>query len=111
MNIAIAASPSQTDWSIPITGMTCASCVARVEKALARLPGVSSASVNLATETASLRRGPELHAGTITGTVEAAGYSVPLQTVQLALSGMTLNPAVTNPQGADFWSAKEAESG
>jgi Cu+-exporting ATPase len=40
---------------ISISGMTCASCVARVEKALARVPGVESASVNLATETASVR--------------------------------------------------------
>jgi len=70
MNTAIAASPSQTDGSFPVAGMTCASCVARVENALARLSGVSSASVNLATETASLRAGPELHACTVTGAVE-----------------------------------------
>jgi Cu+-exporting ATPase len=100
MNIATAASPSQTDWSFPVAGMTCASCVARVEKALARLPGVASASVNLATETASLRAGPKLHAGTITGAVEAAGYSVPLQTVQLALSGMTCASCVARVEKA-----------
>ena len=100
MNIATAASPSQTDWSFPVEGMTCASCVARVEKALARLPGVSSASVNLATETVSLRAGSELHAGTITGAVEAAGYSVPLQTLQLALSGMTCASCVARVEKA-----------
>ena len=55
MITAIAPTHSQIDWSFPVSGMTCASCVARVEKALARLPGVSSASVNLATETATLR--------------------------------------------------------
>ena len=38
-----------------IGGMTCASCVARVEKALNRVPGVLSASVNLATERATVR--------------------------------------------------------
>ena len=43
--------PSQT-FDIAIGGMTCASCVARVEKALDRVPGVLSASVNLATESA-----------------------------------------------------------
>jgi copper chaperone CopZ len=63
MSTAIAASPSQADWSFLVAGMTCASCVACVEKVLARLSGVSLASVNLATETASLR------AGTITGAV------------------------------------------
>ncbi|MEY8878332.1 MAG: heavy metal-associated domain-containing protein, partial [Leptothrix sp. (in: b-proteobacteria)] len=35
---------------LPITGMTCASCAGRVERALARVPGVQAASVNLATE-------------------------------------------------------------
>jgi Cu+-exporting ATPase len=40
--------------NIPIEGMTCASCVARVEKALQDVPGVSRASVNLATERAAV---------------------------------------------------------
>ncbi|HYD58701.1 MAG TPA: heavy metal-associated domain-containing protein, partial [Burkholderiales bacterium] len=39
---------------LPIEGMTCASCVNRVEKALKKVPGVASAEVNLATETASV---------------------------------------------------------
>ena len=38
---------------LPIEGMTCASCVARVEKALKKVPGVGSAEVNLATEIAT----------------------------------------------------------
>ena len=38
----------------PVTGMTCASCVNRVEKALKKVPGVLDASVNLATEQASV---------------------------------------------------------
>ena len=40
---------------LPITGMTCASCVARVEKGLARVPGLLQASVNLATAIAEVR--------------------------------------------------------
>ena len=46
---------SDTEIDIGIGGMTCASCVARVEKALSKVPGVASASVNLATETARIR--------------------------------------------------------
>ena len=40
--------------SFPVEGMTCASCVRRVEKAIAAVPGVESASVNLATERAAV---------------------------------------------------------
>ena len=40
---------------LPIEGMTCASCVARVEKALLKVPGVTGAAVNLATETATVQ--------------------------------------------------------
>jgi cation transport ATPase len=39
---------------LPISGMTCASCVARVEKAIAKVPGVQQASVNGATDSARL---------------------------------------------------------
>jgi Cu+-exporting ATPase len=41
--------------SIDIEGMTCASCVSRVEKALAKIPGIEAATVNLATEQARIR--------------------------------------------------------
>ena len=41
--------------SIPVEGMTCASCVSRVEKAIRAVPGVTEASVNLATERADVR--------------------------------------------------------
>jgi copper chaperone CopZ len=44
--------PARLD--LPIEGMTCASCVARVERALQKLPGVTEATVNLATESASV---------------------------------------------------------
>ena len=43
------------DWNLPIEGMTCATCVTRVERALQAMPGVVEASVNLATEAASVR--------------------------------------------------------
>jgi Cu+-exporting ATPase len=46
--------PSHTTIDIGIGGMTCASCVMRVEKALKRVPGVDSATVNLATESARI---------------------------------------------------------
>ena len=47
-----------TDVALHVEGMTCASCVTRVEKALLKVPGVLLASVNLATEQAARRREP-----------------------------------------------------
>ncbi|MGI6635799.1 MAG: heavy metal translocating P-type ATPase [Christensenellales bacterium] len=50
----LAFEPEYQRASIPIAGMTCAACFSRVEKALSGMPGVASAAVNLATETASI---------------------------------------------------------
>ena len=61
-----------------IDGMTCASCVGRVERALARQPGVLSASVNLATEHAQLEIVAGLDPQTLLQAVSAAGYSASL---------------------------------
>lgn len=49
-------SKTLSDISLPITGMSCASCVSHVEGALKELPGVSNVVVNLATNTAHWRR-------------------------------------------------------
>ena len=59
---------------LDIGGMTCASCVARIEKKLGKLPGVS-ASVNLATERAAVTLPDEMSVDEILHTIEAAGYS------------------------------------
>jgi len=75
--------------SLPIEGMTCASCVGRVEKVLAGLPNVTAANVNLATERAEITfHGPADPAGAAQA-VENAGYSVPEDTTELAIEGMT----------------------
>jgi P-type Cu+ transporter len=67
--------PSNTaDITLQVGGMTCASCVGRVEKALKALPGVVSASVNLATERASVQALATLSATTLAQAVEKAGY-------------------------------------
>ena len=61
--------------TLQITGMTCASCVGRVEKALMKVPGVLSVSVNLATERAIVRALPSVPAAALRAAVEKAGYS------------------------------------
>jgi Cu+-exporting ATPase len=49
------AAAALTEWQFPVEGMSCASCVARVERSLAAVPGVQDVSVNFATEQASLK--------------------------------------------------------
>lgn len=51
----VAPDPDLCELDLGIGGMTCASCVSRVERALKKLPGVEEATVNLATETARVR--------------------------------------------------------
>jgi Cu+-exporting ATPase len=81
------------NWSVGIEGMTCASCVTRVEKALRRAPGVTGANVNLATETAAVEASADVTPAALLGAVEAAvsdaGYQVAEQSFELAVGGMT----------------------
>ncbi|HYC06935.1 MAG TPA: cation transporter, partial [Candidatus Binatia bacterium] len=65
------------ELQLPIAGMTCASCVNRIERYLRRTPGVADATVNLATETATIHYLPGLAGRTeLVAAVEAAGYDV-----------------------------------
>ena len=65
---------SEQVWQLGIAGMTCASCVARVERALKKVPGVEEASVNLATESARVRSAAALTREMISAAVQNAGY-------------------------------------
>jgi Cu+-exporting ATPase len=61
--------------TIPIGGMTCAACSARVEKAIGRLEGIESVTVNLATEKAAVVYRPQvLRLSAIKEAIEKAGY-------------------------------------
>ena len=75
-------------FDLPITGMTCAGCAGRVERALQKVPGVQQASVNLATEQARVNASADaLHL--LVEAVQNAGYHVASQRLELAISGMT----------------------
>src|SRR3954452_19101265 len=68
---------SPTEIVLPVEGMTCASCVRRIERFLDRTPGVASAEVNLATEEATVRYDPAVVGRSeLVAAVEAAGYDV-----------------------------------
>ena len=77
-----------TQFDLPIDGMTCASCAGRVEKALTKVPGVRSVSVNLATEQARIEA-PVDSLPALVEAVKQAGYSVPTHSLELDISGMT----------------------
>ncbi len=74
---------------IPVLGMTCASCVGRVEKAIRAAPGVKSASVNLAAERARVEIDDAGSAAAVTQAIRSAGYEPIERTVELKISGMT----------------------
>ena len=66
-----------TRWTLPVEGMSCASCVARVEKALSAVPGVLSASVNLAAKSGTVEYLPGIVGrDALRAAVEGAGYRV-----------------------------------
>ena len=74
--IAVAVDPT-AEIQLPIEGMSCASCVNRIERHLRKTPGVAEANVNLATEIATVRYLPEI-AGMdeLARAIEAAGYEI-----------------------------------
>jgi Cu+-exporting ATPase len=65
---------ASSELTLAVEGMTCASCVARVERALVAVPGVSAASVNLATEQATVTRAASTSDQALRDAVQRAGY-------------------------------------
>jgi P-type Cu+ transporter len=83
------ASLSNTQLNFPISGMTCGSCVGRVEKALRAVPGVREVTVNIATERASVVVASSVEVPTLAAAVEKAGDAVPEESMELSIEGMT----------------------
>lgn len=90
--------PVATDFGIE--GMTCASCVVRVEKAIAAVPGVASANVNLATERASVRFNGSPDTNGVLRAIEKAGYEPKIVTHELRVEGMTCASCVSRVEKA-----------
>jgi Cu+-exporting ATPase len=85
---------------IGIEGMTCASCVRRVEKAIAAVPGVANASVNLATERAEVTFVGKPEFASVLVAVANAGYAAREETTELAIEGMTCASCVARIEKA-----------
>ncbi len=72
---SLASDSARLDWSFPVDGMSCAACAGRVERALRAVPGVAEASVNMATEVASVRAESPLAFEGLEAAVRKAGYA------------------------------------
>jgi Cu+-exporting ATPase len=88
---------SQKSIALPVTRMTCANCAANIERSVRKLEGVSEANVNFASERLNLVFDASLLSESdIIARVRKAGYDVPEQTVDLAITGMTCANCAAN---------------
>ncbi|MFN7169540.1 MAG: heavy metal translocating P-type ATPase, partial [Pannonibacter sp.] len=85
---------------LPVEGMTCASCVRRVEKAVAAVPGVEASAVNFATETLSVTPGKGFTAGALLEAIDKAGYEAKAETLVLEVEDMTCASCVSRVEKA-----------
>ncbi len=88
------------EWQFPVEGMTCASCVARVERSLSGIAGVLDVSVNFATEQASVKASRHVSMAALKAAVEQAGYAVAEQSLRLGIGGMTCASCVSRVEKA-----------
>ena len=94
--------PDQKQMTLPVTGMTCANCVASVERNTKKVQGVSDAMVNFASEKVTFTYDPALlnSAQPVIERIQRAGYDVPIATVDLPITGMTCANCVANVERA-----------
>ncbi len=93
--------PSLLRLTLPVKGMTCASCVANVERALKEVDGVASVSVNLATEQALVEADPRRAAAPVLAqALEDAGYAAETDALTLKIGGMTCGACVSHVTNA-----------
>ena len=88
------------EYVFPVDGITCASCSLRVEKALASVPGVKSAVVNLSAMTARVEATRDVKPADLVAAVEAAGYAAPREDILLDVAGMTCAACVARLEKA-----------
>ncbi len=85
---------SEKQITLPVIGMTCANCVATVERNSKKAVGVTDAAVNFASEKVTITYDPEVAnlrdvTANVVGHVKKAGYQIPTASVELPLIGMT----------------------
>lgn len=91
-------SPEAASLSFDIDGLSCAGCVGRAERALASVPGVGEARVNLALRRADVTGGAAPEA--LAGALDAAGYPAARDSFALDVAGLTCSPWVSRAEAA-----------
>ncbi|AEQ50852.1 heavy metal translocating P-type ATPase [Pelagibacterium halotolerans] len=84
----------------PVEGMSCASCVKRVETAAAKLPGVVQAHANFANETLVISPAPDFDAAALRAAITDAGYELPVETLEIGIEGMSCASCVKRVEDA-----------
>ena len=103
-------SESPAGARFPVEGMTCASCVNRIERYLRKLDGVAEANVNLATERATVVADPGVTVDQIIAAVEAAGYDARLIVDGQAELQVATGADAAEPHAAHRELAREPET-
>jgi Cu+-exporting ATPase len=86
---------------LPVTGMTCASCVARIEKGLSKMSGIVDAKVNFGTERATISFDPSrVQIGDFVSTIKDLGYEAGMEKVTLPVHGMSCASCVKKVENA-----------
>ncbi len=94
-------SPESKRIDLPVTGMTCASCASKIQKALSQLNGVENAAVNFAAEKATVIYNPSAgNADNFITTVKDLGYGVSASKITIPIKGMTCASCVKKVQEA-----------
>ncbi len=96
---------SEKQLTLPVLGMTCANCVAAVERNSKKVEGVTTATVNYASEKVTIVYDPSLVkpqdvTANVIARIERAGYQVPTGELDLALLGMTCTNCAANIERA-----------
>ncbi|TPW32189.1 copper-translocating P-type ATPase [Martelella alba] len=94
------ASRSRLTLHLPVSGMTCASCVRSVERVVGKVEGVETVSVNLATEAADVALSDPSARERVVAAIEKAGYGVPRREFEIGVSGMHCASCVKSTERA-----------
>lgn len=84
--------------TLPVEGMTCAACAARIEKMVRKVQGVQNINVNLASEKAHVVIEPNTAWQSVVERIQKTGYSVPKLTTEITIHGISASTAATHLQ-------------